>query len=101
MSAIDDKQLQGLKIEIKAKGYLDREELLKFLTLIPTNEAPVIIAETKNWLASLHDDPDLPGITFPTGDINAIIGDLDSYGVIQPLTIQEFKQSSNKVPPQT
>lgn len=98
---INDKQLQGLKIEIQTKGYLDREELLKFLTLIPTNDAQVIIQETKNWLQSLHNDPDLPNLILPEDEINAILGDLDSYGRVQPLTIQQFKQSSIKAIPQT
>lgn len=101
MSLVAKKDLDTLKAEIKTKGYLDREELLKFLTLIPTNDAPTIIKETQNWLNELHRDPDLPGVIFPQGDISSIIGDLDSYGRVQPSTIQDFKQTSTKAPPQT
>lgn len=97
MSTIPDKELQKLNKEIYDKGFVDREHLMKFLTLIPTNDAPTIIKEVQDWLKDLHDNPELDKVTFPQGDINAIIGDLDSYGRVQPLTIQQFKQDSNKV----
>lgn len=100
MPPIDSKELQKLKQDIKTKGYVDREHLLQFLTLVPTSEATVIISEVKNWLQQLHDDQELSGVSFPKGDIDAIIGDLDSYGRVQPNTILEFKQSSNKAIPQ-
>ncbi len=90
-----------MKIEVKTRGYLDREQLLKFLTLIPTNDAQVIIQETRDWLQGLHNDPELSGVILPQDEINAILGDLDSYGRVQPLTIQQFKQNSVKAPPQT
>lgn len=100
MYLIDDKELQKLNKEIKAKGYVDREHLMKFLTLIQTNDAKDIIREVKNWLEFLHNDPEYATVVFPQGDIDSILGDLDSYGRVQPLTIQQFKQDSNKVPPQ-
>jgi hypothetical protein len=97
MSLIPMDELQTLNQDVKEKGYVDREHLMKFLTLIPTNEAPVIIQEVKDWLQFLHNSSDYSSIVFPTGDIEAVIGDLDSYGRVQPLTIQQFKQNSNKV----
>lgn len=100
MSTIPDKELQKLNQQVKTRGYVDREDLMSLLKLIPTNEAKIIIQEVKDWLQGLHDNPDYASISFPQGDINAIIGDLDSYGRLQPLTIQQFKQDSNKVPPQ-
>lgn len=96
MSVVPDDQLQILNEEIKAKGYVDREHILKFLSLIPTNDAPTIISEIKNWLQSLQDDPTMP--TFPKGDIDAILGDLDSYGRVHSSTILQFKENSNKAP---
>lgn len=99
MSTVPDEAIQKLNQEIKHTGFVDREHLLEFLTLIPTNDAQVIIDEVKGWLQNLHDNPDSP-VSFPQGDIDSIIGDLDSYGRVQPLTIQQFKQNSNKVPPQ-
>lgn len=101
MSIINDDELQKLKQDIYNKGFVDREHLMQFLTLIPSNDGPTIIEEVKNWLQSLHNDPVLDKVVFPTGDIEAILGDLDSYGRVQPLTIQQFKQNSNKVVNQT
>lgn len=101
MSTIESVELEKLNEEVKQKGFVDREHLTKFLALIPTNEAEVIIKEVKDWLQDLHDNPEFATITFPQGDINAIIGDLDSYGRVQPLTIQQFKQDSNKAVAQT
>lgn len=97
MSTVPDEELKQLNQEIYDKGFVDREHLLKFLTLIPTNDAPTIIKEVQDWLKSLNENPKLDKVNFPEGDINAIIGDLDSYGRVQPLTIQQFKQDSNRV----
>lgn len=90
-----------INADIKQRGYIDREHLTQFLTLIPTNEAEVIIKEVQDWLKKLHDDPEYDKIVFPQGDIEAVLGDLDSYGRVQPITIQRFRQSSNKAVPQT
>lgn len=100
MSAIDEIELQKLNEEIKERGYVDREHLTKFLSLVPVNDAEVIIQEVKDWLQALHDDPEYANIVFPQGDIDAVIGDLDSYGRVQPLTLQKFKQDSNRSIPQ-
>ena len=97
MSTISDKELQTLNQAVKEKGFVDREHLMQFLALIPTNDATVIIKEVRDWLQFLHDNPEFATVTFPRGDIDAVIGDLDSYGRVQPLTIQQFKQDSNKV----
>ena len=101
MSTVDDTQLQTLNQKVKVKGFIDREHLLEFLTLIPTNDGKTIIQEVKNWLQSLHDDPTYDSIIFPNGDIDAILGDLDSYGKVSSDTIQQFKQTSNTVVAQT
>ncbi len=101
MSVVPDDELQKLNDDIKAKGYVDREHLMNFLKLIPTSEAKVIIQEVKDWLQNLNDDPKYDNVIFPQGDISAVLGDLDSYGRVSPDTILEFKQSSNKVVPQT
>lgn len=100
MSTIADTDIQKLNQAVKEKGFVDREHLMQFLSLIPTNEASVIIQEVKDWLQALHDNPEYDKVVFPQGDIDAIIGDLDSYGRVQPLTIQQFKQNSTKAPPQ-
>ena len=100
MSTVDETELQKLNDQVKAKGFVDREHLMAFLALIPTNEAEVIIQEVKDWLQALHDDP-ATTVTFPKGDIDAVIGDLDSYGRVQPITIIKFKQNSNKAVAQT
>jgi hypothetical protein len=101
MSTIKDEDLQTLNSEIKLKGYIDREHLMKFLTFIPSNDGKTIISEVKDWIQGLHDDPSYSTIVFPNGDINAILGDLDSYGRVSTQTIQQFKQNSNRVVAQT
>ncbi len=99
--SIPEGELQALNQDVKDRGHIDREHLLKFLTLIPDNDTNTVIGEVKGWLQALHDDPEYDTITFPQGDIDAVIGDLDSYGRVNPLTIQQFKQNSTKAPPQT
>lgn len=101
MPNIDQKELDKLNQEVKDKGFVDREHLMNFLALIPTNNAPDIIKEVKNWLEFLHNSADYSNITFPEGDINAILGDLDSYGRVSTDTIMQFKQDSNKAVDQT
>lgn len=96
MSSIDSHKLQELNDKIYENACVDREHLLKFLTLVDTNEAKVIIEEVQKWLKSLHDDPKFSKIVFPGGDIDAIIGDLDSYGRVKTETIMEFKDTSNR-----
>lgn len=100
-SRVEPKELEKLNNDVWEKGRVDREHLLHFLTLLPTSEAKVLITEVSNWLESLHNDPKYSKIVFPQGDIDAIIGDLDSYGRVQPETILDFKQSSNKTLPIT
>jgi hypothetical protein len=101
MSVVDAAELDKINEDVKARGYVDREHLTKFLSLVPTNEAEVIIQEVQTWLKALHDNPEYQTVTFPQGDINAVLGDLDSYGRVQPLTVQRFKQDSNKAVAQT
>src|ERR1035437_1491633 len=99
MSTVDNTELQILNQEVKAHGNVDREHMLKFLTLIPTNDGKTIVQEVQDWLQALHDDPTYGSVVFPQGDINAILGDLDSYGRVSTATIQKFKENSNKVVP--
>lgn len=101
-SRIDEKELAKINQTVWEHGHVDRADLLQFLTLVPTSEAKDIIAEVQHWLAMLHDDPKYDKVIFPQGDINAIIGDLDSYGRLQAETIlalADFKQTSNKTLP--
>lgn len=92
-------KLDKLNRKVKDKGFIDREHLMEFLTLIPSNNADHIIEHTKNWLQNLHDDPEYDKIVFPKGDIDAVLGDLDSYGRVATDTILKFREHSNKVPP--
>lgn len=101
MSIIKKSDLKLLNQDINLKGHVDREHLLKFLTLIPNTDGQVIVQEVRDWLQGLHDDPTYANVIFPQGDIDAILGDLDSYGKVSSQTIQQFKQTSNKVVPQT
>lgn len=96
MSNIDQTELDKLNQQVKDKGFVDREHLLQFLQLIPTNNAPDIIKAVQDWLHYLHDSPDYSSVSFPQGDIDAVLGDLDSYGRVSTDTIMQFRQDSNK-----
>jgi len=95
-SKIKSEELQQLNDKVKSSGYVDREHLMEFLTLIPTNDGQHIVREVKQWLTTLHDSTDYATVTFPDDDINAIISDLDSYGKVSTNTILEFKQGHSK-----
>lgn len=99
-SYVNPDKVKELNAKVYERGHIDREHLLEFLTLIDTNDAQSIIAEVRKWLTSLHDDPTYSKVVFPQGDIDAVIGDLDSYGRVQSETILQFKQaSSHALPP--
>jgi hypothetical protein len=91
---IDPTKLSELNNKVYEHGTIDREDILSFLRLIDTTDSTVIINELKKWMTSIHEDPKYDKIVFPAGDIDAVIGDLDSYGVIQPSTILQFKEDS-------
>lgn len=102
MSAlIKDEDLQALNDKVYARGSIDRENLLEFLTLIPSTDDKQIIGEVRRWITGLHEDPKYTNIRFPAGDIDAIISDLDSYGRVQAKTILEFKSKSVKTVPKS
>lgn len=96
---IAKKDLTTLEKKVYNRGHIDREHLLEFLTLLPTSDGQQIVEEVKSWLEKLHNDSKFDKVTFPQGDIDAIIGDLDSYGRVQPETILSFKERSNRTLP--
>lgn len=98
-SFVDTDKLKELNDKIYEVAYIDREHLLEFLTLVDTNDAKSIVAEVEKWLNDLHGDPHYSKIRFPQGDIEAVLGDLDSYGRVQPETVLKFKEQSNKTLP--
>lgn len=98
-SFLDQKKADKLNEKIYQRGSLDREHLMEFLTCIDTNDARDIINEVKHWLKTLHSNPKYTRIVFPRGDIDSILGDLDSYGRVRTETIQEFKNSSSRTLP--
>jgi hypothetical protein len=93
---IDSAKLDELNASIKKNGTLDRQDILTFLTLVDTNDADVITRELRSWLTELHNDTAFPNLRFTDQDINDVIGDLDSYGVVQSETILKFKESSSR-----
>lgn len=95
ISFVNQDKVLALNEKVRQLGSVDREHILEFLTLVETNDADTIVKEVKVWLAAVHSDPNIP-VNFPPGDIEAIIGDLDSYGRVQPETIMQFKQASNR-----
>lgn len=102
-SFVNPDDVNKLNDKVYQRGLIDREHVLEFLTLIDTTDAKVIIKEVQTWLKNLHEDPKYDKVVFPRGDddIDAIIGDLDSYGRVQPETILEYKMKSNKTLPIT
>jgi len=98
-SFIDPAKLSELNDKVYNNAAVDREHLMELLTLIDTNDAETIITEVKNWLKALHDNPKFDKIRFNDGEAEAVIGDLDSYGRVQPETIMQYKQNSNKTLP--
>jgi predicted Rossmann fold nucleotide-binding protein DprA/Smf involved in DNA uptake len=101
-STIDKTKLDAINEQVKAREHVDREHVKAVLEAIPTNEAKVIVEEIKHWLEELHNSKDFPKVVFPKGHIDAIIGDLESYGRVQPDTIyREYAQKSNQEVPQS
>lgn len=93
---VKPEKVNEINAKVYEKGLVDREHLLEFLENIDTSDAKSIVDEVKEWLTTLHDDPKYDKVRFPQGDIDAVIGDLDSYGRVQPETIYKFKEGSNK-----
>lgn len=93
---IDRTKLDELNDTIYARGSVDREDILSFLTLIDTTDPLVIIAELKKWLSELNDSTKHDKVVFSQADINAVIGDLESYGVLQHATILELRENSSR-----
>jgi hypothetical protein len=93
---IDKNELTKLNDDIYEKARVDREHLLKFLTLIPTSDARVVAAEVRTWLKGLNDDPKYDQVSFPQGDIDAILTDLASYERLSPETLYALQQPSNR-----
>jgi hypothetical protein len=93
---IDSAKLDTLNIHIAKHKVVDRQDILTFLTLIDTNDANVIIQEIRAWLKDLHESDVYKNVRFTDSDINDIIGDLDSYGVVQSETILRFQDSSSR-----
>lgn len=92
---IDEKKLATLDEDIYAKARVDREHLLEFLTLVTTNDGESVAAAVRKWLEQLHADPKYDHIYFPTSEVEAILGDLGSYGRLQPNTILGLKQGNS------
>lgn len=95
-SFIDTEKVAQLNDKVYERGVVDREHLLEFLTCIDTNDQQAIVTAVKNWLQSLQDDPKYDKITFPKNDINLILGDLASYGRVQPETVMKFRENSDR-----
>lgn len=96
---VDAEKLTVLNDKVKEHGNVDREHLMEFMECMTTNDAKSIIGAVHAWLSALHEDKDFDKVTFPKGDIDAVIGDLDSYGRVQAHHILEYKQKSNKTLP--
>lgn len=95
-TSVDTEKLKELNDRVYERGMIDREHLLDFLTYVKTNDQMTIVNAVKEWLQTLHDDPKYDKVVFPKNDINNILGDLDSYGRVQPETIMKFKEDSDR-----
>jgi hypothetical protein len=99
MAFIDPEKVKEINAKVYERAHVDREHLLEFLEALTTSDAKDITVEVKKWLTDLHNDATYDKVRFADGDIDAVIGDLDSYGRVQPGTILRFKQNSNKTLP--
>lgn len=100
-SLVPKDELKKLNQDVYDRGLVDREHMMQFLALIPTNDGDHIIQEVKNWLYNLHNDPKYDKVVFPKGHIEAVISDLDSYGRVQPSTILKYKEQNGRELPVT
>lgn len=91
---MDKNKLAALNADVKAHGAIDRAHLLQFLQLNTNSDGQALVTAVRTWLQQLHDDQSYADVTFPKGDIDAVIGDLDSYGRVQAATIYQFKANS-------
>lgn len=95
-SIVPQDKLDLLNADVKTRGHVDREHLMQFLSLIPSNDSHQIVAEVKAWLTALHENPEYDKINFPGDDINSILTDLDSYGHVQASTLYKLKEQHAK-----
>ena len=93
---VNSEKLTALNDTIAKRGSVDREDILTVLKLVDTTDATIIVEEIKSWLKSLSDNPKFVNITLPDADIDAVLGDLGSYGVVQSITILKLKDNSNR-----
>lgn len=93
---VNSTALTTLNDKIAKRGHIDREDILSMLRLIDTTDAQVIVAEIKAWLQAMHNDPRFKKFAMPDADIDAVLGDLDAYGVVQSITILQLKEASNR-----
>lgn len=96
---VDTDKVNALNEKVYEKGLVDREHLQEFLTFIETEDPKEIIREVKEWLTVLHQDSHFDKVTFPPGDIEATISNLDSYGRVKPEDLYEYRQNSSRVVP--
>jgi hypothetical protein len=98
-SVVKPEDLDKLNDKVYQRGHVDREHLMEFMTIIPTNDEKQIVGEVEAWLTSLHNNPKFDKVVFMNDDVNRVLGDLDSYGRVQPGTILEYKQQHSRVVP--
>lgn len=90
----DAKAIEKINQKVYDNGAVDRSHLLEFLETIPSNDARQLMRAVRSWLENLHNDSKYSHVNFPEGDIEQILGDLDSYGRVKPETILEFRQNN-------
>lgn len=72
--------LADIEADVYEQGAVNRTHILDFLRLLPTNDGQAVAQAVRDWLEKLHNDPTYDRVFFPQGDIDRILGDLDSYG---------------------
>ena len=84
---MDKDALQKLNEDVYQKAAVDREHLVMFLRLVPTNDGAAVREAVENWLNDIHQDPKFSHIHFAQGEIEAVLADLGSYGYVQAATM--------------
>lgn len=91
--------LEDIQNDIYQQGVVTRGHLLEYLKLQDTSDNAEIARRVRDWLEGLHADPYYSKVRFQYDGVNAILGDLASYGRVMPETIMGNPQAETKIEP--
>jgi hypothetical protein len=80
-------QLSDIEANIYQNGSLNREDILNFLSILPTSDQQAVTTAVNEWLLKLHADQHFSKVMFDDASVQRILDDLGSYGRVQHETI--------------